>query len=152
MKRNITVLIVIVLIIGVYFIGKNSNKTSSDFDPKSIGAVPVVSQLTVPLSDGISLQAQCATQGQAFFLKFRASADTGIETTWQPPEYHFNTRLQTCLMAWQDGGLVGSDNQKIDIESGGVIDILENKEILGDVNVHGGWEEYIQKKNVLMSE
>src|ERR1035437_7764385 len=76
----------------------------------------------IPFSAQNLNQSQCATQGQEFFQKFRASADTGIETTWQPPEYHFNTRLQTCLMAWQDGGPVGGGNgyAAIDIESGGV--------------------------------
>ncbi len=101
-----------------------------------------------------SLQTQCANHGKYVFQKFQEGQDrvnSSVDTTWQVPEYHFNTRLDTCLLSWQTSSVV----RGIKFKEGAVVDIQDIyaiNELLRDVDSHGRWEEYVKQKDVLMRE
>src|ERR1035437_31871 len=109
-----------------------SNLNINDLPPNSYTIVQP-NPVAPTTSYNLESQSQCVTQGQDFFLKFRASAGTNLDTSWSAPEYHFSTRLQTCLLAWQYETVMSLNASSIDkyrFRYGGVIDVLTKQKIL----------------------
>ena len=95
-------------------------------------------------------QDDCREKGAVFYRQFKITEPSSPNAKWDTPEYHYNTRLNTCLISWQLVSNIGGYLFK----EARVSDILLNKNIItySDPQDDSTWGEYIQKKNLLMSE
>ncbi len=113
-SKNIWIgVVVVALIIGGYFIGQSSKSSNVQSSPTSVDTVMQQNQIT-PVSQPITkktqntdvnlvnLKSKCSQDGDTYFQNFKSeyfklggiSGETG---SYFGPEYHYNTKLGTCL-------------------------------------------------------
>lgn len=101
----------------------------------------------------LELDIKCAEEGKDFFFNDKSfqivkNQITYSYTKWSLPEYHYNKKLQTCLISWE----ITNDVLGTAFKYGGVIDILSNKTILKSDSNPINYDSYLPVKDVLMSE
>ncbi len=99
------------------------------------------------------LASECSKKAENFYLnepsfQYFRKVTSDSNTVWTPPEYHFNTRLQTCLLAWEKTTTLGGAGLK----TGGVIDVVSNKTVLKSDSNPLNYDSYVSERNILMSE
>jgi hypothetical protein len=85
---------------------------------------------------------ECATRASQYVADYKAADPATnrapgdpFRTQWSDPEYHFNTKLNTCLVAMSSYqyGLGPSGVKLIETNSSFVVDLNSNKTILIDL-------------------
>jgi len=103
MKNTLIVIAVIAVIgIGAYALGQGSNSsTQSVSDTTSQNSLPQQQVVTQAPKVDLNLKSKCATDGKNFIQNYEQSNNTanagGHRPVWGNPEYHYNTKLNTCL-------------------------------------------------------
>jgi hypothetical protein len=99
---------------------------------------------------------KCSEDGGKFFQQFYANnqnTDPSSKVTWSTPKYHFDTRLQACLMFWETTSVSTlSDGSILTMPESGVIDVNSSITILSSTNNLHDNNKYLQQKDILMSE
>jgi len=94
------IVIAVIAIVGAYFIGQSSNKSipEGSLNNSSAKSVQIPNQQTASLEN----QKQCATDGNTFFQNWLATdfpkPQPGAVWKYNGPEYHFNQKLNACLI------------------------------------------------------
>jgi hypothetical protein len=91
----------------------------------------------------INLMSKCANDGQVFYLNFQKEIGHSYAEIWFDPQFHFNSKLNTCLVyiQWNDTPVPttykenGVDYTQVVTNFNVVKDIYSNKAILQEVTV-----------------
>lgn len=141
-----TTILVASLILGGFYYTSQLNKQ------KYIEKQQILVSEAKQEKEKIELDFNCFRGGQDFFFYEPSFQDFkkkfGDSKVWATPEYHFNTRLQTCLMSWE----ATSDVIGVEFKYGGVIDVISNKTILKSDSNPMNYDSYTPERDVLMSE
>ena len=120
--------------IGLIIFGLNNDATVVNRPVTPIQSTqPVATTRQVvpaPKNIDVNLKSKCATDGQAFYLSFYKQF-TQVKSIWFDPEFHFNSRLNTCLVYIQ-----WNDNSIPDIYKNDMMDfhiVVMNNNIVFDV-------------------
>lgn len=100
-NKNIIWLVVIVIIVIVIIVGMATQDSGED--ASSVIGVSTLSTSLPPKpqispSEQLSLEQKCSEDGKDFVSAYETENGSGtVQTIWFDPEYHFDTRLNTCL-------------------------------------------------------
>jgi hypothetical protein len=101
-------IIAIVLVIVAYSVGRGSNNNTSQ-------------------STNINSKSKCANDGQVFYLNFQKKIGRLRSDNWFDPQFHFNSKLNTCLVYIQ---WTGSPSLTVVTDKLIVFDVYSNQAIL----------------------
>ena len=146
--------VTICIIVGILIIvGLSSSGTSSQQSDNQNSSAPA------PVTEAsIAIKSKCATDGKAYYQDFYKQF-TQVKSVWFDPQFHFNSKLNTCLVfiSWNDtsmpitwGNDVGSYTQIV-TSNGVVFDVHSNQAILQDstVKTHVSVNGKIQETDTL---
>jgi hypothetical protein len=130
--------IAIIVLIGFISYVSQSSSSRTNQNP----AVSNTTNQPAPLSPAdaqanVALKSKCADDGKAFIQSFEQSMSggSGAKPLWFDPQFHFNSRLNTCL-AYIQFNTVISDSLQYDasgLTSGNWNETVENNNIVFDV-------------------
>jgi len=174
----------IVLVAVAYSAGQSSNNSTSSNTPPPVSTTAsepqpqVTPQTQETKQQALLNQKQCSEDGSTYNLTFWHSTDNGNTTgnsyQWDAPEYHYSSKLNTCLV-YERYIQFATYNTAISYQYDQVIDVYSNKVILygyftrdssnfpnppketvGDNYINGvpnfTSDGFYQQKNVLFSE
>ena len=88
----VTIVIAIALYVGIYFIREDPEDKTPDLPNTTTENI----KADVPVMVDINLKSKCAEDGENFAQNFRRNLGAG--SIWFDPQFHFNSRLNTCLV------------------------------------------------------
>jgi len=190
----IVTIIIVVVIVWIISAVSDSNSSSSTqqqgASSETSQSAQTVQSPAQPQSTNevnlVALKSKCATDGSAFVRNYEVENNTvnssGYRPVWQTPEYHYNTRLNTCIVyvgyfqvTYQSPLDLSSPNSTEDLMGYNfAIDIYSNQAVLQNVfdrvDTNGentdtlspypnysdienmNWATFNQKMQVLMNE
>ncbi|MFA6515250.1 MAG: hypothetical protein WCT42_03225 [Candidatus Paceibacterota bacterium] len=137
-KKKLLIPLLVIAVVIIFYAGSKFNKQNLERQQQA---------------RQFELEVKCADKAGNFFYKDPSFQDyknqvTDSYTIWNPPMFHYNKKLQTCLMSWEiTNTIVG-----VEFKHGGVIDVLSNKVILKSESNPMNYDSYIPQRDVLMNE
>lgn len=140
MQKNKTVLIligVIAIILIVIFFEMNSpnagNSEQANNIPVTSDTSGVSTQQSTPNVD-VNLKSKCATDGKAYYQDFYKQF-TQVKSVWGDPQFHFDSKLNTCLVYiwWNDTSIPDNTYWTADNKYLNSTQIITNNNIVFDV-------------------
>ena len=119
MVKNVLTWAIIVIVLGLAVYGGYSMLTSSPQHQQK------GSQISA--QEKFELSRKCAADGEEFVRKYEETGGSGSATIWRDPQYHFNSKLNTCLT--YIGFVIQIDNPT-SLQYNQVIDIYSNKTLI----------------------
>lgn len=128
-------IIVIALIAGAYYFGTSSkNSTESIQNTQDTNAPVTTQEQPAKSTASVALKSKCAADGQDFYLKFY-NQFTQVKSVWADPQFHFNSRLNTCLVYiwWNDTSIPVTSYWTSDNKYLNSTQVVTNNNIVFDV-------------------
>jgi hypothetical protein len=137
-KKKLIIPLLIIATIIIFYVGSKINKQNIERRQQT---------------QQFEQEVKCAEKAGDFFYKDQSFQDfknevTDSYTIWNPPMFHYNKRLQTCLMSWE----ITNTIVNVEFKHGGVIDVLSNKVILKSESNPMNYDSYITQRDVLINE
>lgn len=151
--KNIWIgIVVIALVAGAYYFGtssKNSIESTQNTQDTTTSLITQEQPTKATEKADIASKSKCAADGKVFIQNYEQSNNytsaLGYRTVWGDTQYHFDTKLNTCLAyIWYvqevnetHTGSIGSSDYTITIHSlvyNFVFDIYSNQAVLQSVN------------------
>ncbi len=138
-KNQIFTVIIVIVVISLIFIGIFNKKTPDELNNSTATQNTTTSQLPVatPTPEDkqqiLANQIQCSKDGSAYNLNFWHSTDNsntvGNKYVWDTPEYHYNSKLNTCLL-YERYIQYDKFSNSLSYQYDQIIDVYSNKTIL----------------------
>ncbi len=121
---TIGVIVGILIVIGLF----SSNTPSQQADSQNNNAPAPVTEAS------IAMKSKCATDGKAYYQDFYKQF-TRVKSIWFDPQFHFNSKLNTCLVyiSWNDTSIPNNMYWSSDNKYLNSTQIVTNNNIVFDV-------------------
>jgi hypothetical protein len=136
---GIGVIVVILIATGVFNKGTSdqTNITSTEQTPSTNNNLQNNTNTTIQTTEEkqqiLANQVQCSKDGSAYNLNFWHSTDNsntvGNKYVWDTPEYHYNSKLNTCLL-YERYIQYDKFSNSLSYQYDQIIDVYSNKTIL----------------------